>query len=181
MHQRAGEITISTISEFDSSKYLNWGDVAIDDGSNPRLLKVHLKWSKTDQLGKGVDIYIGNTDCLFCPVIAVMAYMASRGPAPGSFFKLANGHPLTKSRFTNKIKAGLQAVGLPESDFPGYSFRIRAATAAANDGIEDSTIQMQSSITAFLSYIHTPSEQLARFLRALTTAAPQLHPSNTHE
>ena len=55
---RAGEITTSTISDFDSSKHLACGDVAIDDSSNPQLLKVHLKRSKTDQLGKGVDIYI---------------------------------------------------------------------------------------------------------------------------
>ena len=97
-----------------------WGDVAIDDGSSPRLLKVHLKRSKTDQLGKGIDIYIGKTDCPLCLVVAIMAYMASRGPSPGPFFKLANGFKL--------------AVGLPESDFAGHSFRIGAATAAANAG-----------------------------------------------
>ena len=117
---RAGEITTSNISNFDSSKHLAWGDVAIDDGSSPRLLKVHLKRSKTDQLGKGIDIYIGKTDCPLCLVVAIMAYMASRGPSPGPFFKLANGFKL--------------AVGLPESDFAGHSFRIGAATAAANAG-----------------------------------------------
>ena len=114
---RAGEITTSNIS-----KHLAWGDVAIDDGSSPRLLEVHLKQSKTDQLGKGIDIYIGKTDCPLRPVVAILAYMASRGPTPGPFFKLANGRPLTKSCITNKISAGLQAVGLPESDFAGHSF-----------------------------------------------------------
>jgi len=46
-------------------------------------------------MGKGVDIYIGKTDCPLCPVTAVMAYMASRGPSSRPFFKLANGNPLT--------------------------------------------------------------------------------------
>ena len=174
---RAGEITTSTISDFDSSKHLAWGDVAIDDSSNPQLLKVHLKRSKTDQLGKGVDIYIGKTNCPLCSVVAVLAYMASRGPSAGPFFKLANGHPLTKSGFTNKVRAGLQAVGLPESDFAGHSFRIGAATAAACAGIEDSMIQTLGrwSSAAFLSYIRTPREQLARFSRMLATAGPHQH------
>ena len=73
-----------------------------------------------------------------------MAYMASRGPDPGPFFKLVNGHPLTKPCFTSRIRVGLQAVGLPESDFAGHSFHIGAATAAAHVGIEDSTIRLRT-------------------------------------
>ena len=68
-------------------------------------------------------------------------------------------------------------MGLPESNFAGHSFRIGATTAAANAGIEDSTIQMLGkwSSAAFLSYIRTPREHLARFSRALaTTVSHQL-------
>ena len=75
---RAGEITTPSLSEFDSSKHLALGDVAIDDPHNPQTLRVHLKRSKTDQLGKNVDVFIGKTDCPLCPVAAVMAYMAVR-------------------------------------------------------------------------------------------------------
>ena len=159
-------------SRFEDSKHLAWGDVAIDDVHNPQSLRVHLKRSKTDQLGKGVDVYIGKTDGPLCPVTAVMTYMAIRGPAPGSFFKLANGHPLTKYPFTNKIRAGLQAVGLPESNFAGHSFRIGVATAAANAGIEDSVIRTLGrwSSSAFLTYIRTPREQLARLLATLAAS-----------
>ena len=169
---RAGEITIPTISGFEESKHLAWGDIAIVNVHNPQSLRVHLKRSKTDQLGKGVDVYIGKTDGPLCPVTAIMAYMAIRGPTPGSFFKLANGHPLSKSSFTNKIRAGLQAVGLPESNFAGHSFRIGAATAAANAGIEDSVIRTLGrwSSSAFLTYIRTPREQLARFSATLAAS-----------
>ena len=103
--------------------------------------------------------------------------MAFRGPSSGLFFKLVNGNPVTKSCFTDKVRAGLQAVGLPDSKFAGHSFRIGAATAAANAGIEDSAIQMLGrwNIAAFLSYILTPREHLARFSRALaTTVSRQL-------
>ena len=40
---RADEITISTISGFEDSKHLAWGDVAIDDVHNPQSLRVHPK------------------------------------------------------------------------------------------------------------------------------------------
>ena len=73
---QVGDITIPTISGFKYSKHLAWGDVAINDVNSPQSLKVHLKQSKTDQLGKGVDVYIGKTDDLLCPVMVVMAYVA---------------------------------------------------------------------------------------------------------
>ena len=38
-----------------------------------------------------------------------------------------------------KIRAGLQAVDHPESNFAGHSFRIGAAIVAVNAGLEDST------------------------------------------
>ena len=79
---------------------------------------------------------------------------------------------LTKSSFTNKIRVGLQAVGLPESNFAGHSFRIGTATAAANAGIEDSVIRTLGkwSSSAFLTHIHTPREQLARFSATLAAS-----------
>ena len=166
---RAGEITIPTVSGFDHSKHLAWGDVATDDVNNPQSLRVHLKRSKTDQLGKGIDIYIGKTDDPLCPVTAIMAYMAIRGPTPVAFFKLSNGHPLTKSAFMNKIRAGLQAIGFPESDFAGHSFRIGAATTAANAGIEDSVIRTLGRWSSS-AFIRTPREQLARFSKTLASS-----------
>jgi len=64
---RAGEITLPTITSFDVTKHLAWGEVAIDSTENPQALKIHLKKSKTDQLGKGVDVYIRKTACSLCP------------------------------------------------------------------------------------------------------------------
>ena len=65
---RAGEITVPTLSAFDQKRHLAWGDVAIDNPESPQTLQVHLKRSKTDQLGKRVDVFIGKTDCPLCPV-----------------------------------------------------------------------------------------------------------------
>ena len=145
------------------------------DPTAPQALRVTLKKSKTDQLGKGVDVFVGKTGCPLCPVAAVLAYMASRGPLPGPFFRFTNGQPLTKSQFTSHIHSALKAVGLPYNSFAGHSFaghsfRIGAATAAARAGIEDSTIRTMGRWTssAFLAYIRTPRDHLAQFSSLLS-------------
>ena len=147
----------------DTRKHLCWSDVTIDSTQSPSLVQVHLKQSKTDQLRKGVDVFVGKTGCPLCPVEAVIAYMTARGNQPGPFFQLHNGTPLTKAMFTKRIRLALQELGLPYSVFAGHSFCIGAATAAAKAGVEDSTIRALGrwNSDAFLSYVRTPREQLA--------------------
>ena len=89
---RAGEITISSLSAFDQNKHLAWGDVAIDNPESPQTLQVHLKWSKTDKYGMGLDVFIGKTDCPLCPVQAVLNFIAIQGIDQGSFFKFKSGN-----------------------------------------------------------------------------------------
>ena len=79
--------------------------------------------------------------------------------------------PLTKPQFVAKIRLALQAIGLPYQDFAGHSFRIGAATTAAKAGFEDSMIRTLGhwNSAAFLTYIHTPRENLARFSCAIAS------------
>ena len=165
----SGEITVPTEEAFDCTKHLAWGDVAIDNTEGPQLLKVHLKKSKSDQLGRGVDVYIGKKGCPLCPVVAITQYMAIRGSKEGPFFQFKDGRPLTKSSFTSKVREALKATGLPEQNFTGHSFRIGAATATASAGIENSVIRTLGrwSSSAYLVYIRTPREHLASFSRTL--------------
>jgi len=100
---RAGEICIPTLNSFDKERHLAWGDVLLNNRSNPSCMKVHLKYSKTDQLGQGVDIFIGKTGCTLCPIQATVAYMAVRGSSEGPYFRLSCGHPLTKPYFTRQF------------------------------------------------------------------------------
>ena len=159
---RSGEILIPAGSSYGEAVHLSWGDASVDSAESPTVVRVHLKRSKCDQFGKGADIYLGRTGNSLCPVTAVAAYMVARGTEPGPFFS-ANGKPFTKPRFVTEVRKALQALGLPQEQFAGHSFRIGAATAAARAGLEDSTIRSLGrwNSAAFLVYVRTPREKLA--------------------
>ena len=168
---RAGEITVPTDDSYDASRHLNFQDLAVDDQSNPSLLRIRLKYSKTDQLGSGLDIVLGRTYHDICPVAAVMAYLAVRGDGEGPLFKFADGRCLTKERFTRRIREALAALGLRSADYAGHSFRIGAATTAAQVGLEDSTIRTLGrwKSDAYLSYVRLPRDHLACISRSLVS------------
>ena len=162
-------MTVPSKKAFLQSRYLTWEDVSTDSITKPSLLKVYLKVSKCDQLGKGLDIYVGSTDSNLCPVTEGLAYIACRGSGPEPIFRFVDGTQLTESRFVTAVREALTQAGLDSSLCLGHSFRIGAATSAAQAGIEDSTIKTLGcwSSTTFLVYIRTPKEQLAHFSEAL--------------
>jgi len=67
-------------------KAFGTGDIAVNKVDNPQTIKVHLKKSKTNQLGKGVDVCIRKTGCFLCPVVAIMHYISIWGENSGPFF-----------------------------------------------------------------------------------------------
>ena len=172
---RSGEITVPTASGFDERAHLAWGDVAVGRSRPPEAIKVHLKRSKCDQLGKGVDVYIGRTGTEVCPVNLTLQYVAERGPSPGPFFRRSDGSPLTKAFFVASVRQALVRLGVDPRSYAGHSFRIGAATAAAEAGVEDSVIQSLGrwNSTAFLRYIRTPRERLAAFTGQLAAVNNQ--------
>lgn len=87
-----------------------------------------------DQLHQGVPIILSQAKSPICPVTAVTAYMAVRGQAPGPFFRFLDTRPLTQERFISAVRAALNQLSLPGSD---YACRIGAATTTAECGIED--------------------------------------------
>ena len=85
---RAGEITVPTEAAHDPGEHLNFADVSVDSVSDPNLLKVTIKASKTDPFRQGVEIFIGKTGNKLCPVSAMLSYHAKRGNKQGLFFPL---------------------------------------------------------------------------------------------
>ena len=108
------------------------------------MLKIHLRWSKCDQFGRGVDVYVGRTSNELCPVATTLAYFAVQGGAKGPLFIDTQRRPVTKERFVRRMREVLREVlreaGYEAFQFAGYSFLIGAATTAAKVDVEDSVI-----------------------------------------
>ena len=166
---RLGEWLLDSQSAFNQTIHLTWGDVAVNDPANPTMLRIRLKQSKTDQLGSGADIILGRTNTDICPVAALLGYISTRGDRPGPFFMDSSAKPLVTSSFIAEVRKILVVLGLPQDHYAGHSFRIGAATSAALAGMEDSSIQLMGrwQSAAFLRYVRTPPEQLARLSATL--------------
>ena len=164
-------------ASFDPSVHLSLEDVAVDSLADPTWLSVTVKSSKTDPFRAGVTLYIGRTGNTLCPVAAMLAYLAVGPRRGGPLFLFKDGRPLTRARLVDHLHQALLKAGIDPSAFNGHSFRIGAATTAHQKGIEDSSIQMlgrwQSS--AYLRYIRTPREELAKFSRLLAGVGSPIH------
>ena len=58
---RMGELTIPNDKAYDYSIHLSPGDIATDSHTNPTMLQVHLKTSKTDTHRKGPTVTVDRT------------------------------------------------------------------------------------------------------------------------
>ena len=114
-------------------------------------------------------MWVGESGDDSCPVKAIVDYAKRRGSAPGPFFKLEGGTPLTKNRFVEKVREAMTRAGIDTSRYSGHSFRIGAAMSAAAVSLEDSVIQALGrwSSPAFSRYIRTPREELSRHTQTL--------------
>ncbi len=73
---------------------------------------------------------------------------------PGPLFRFQDGKVLSKARFVNHVRTALAQLGLDDSVYACHSFRIGAATTAAENSIADSVIQALGrwKSAAFLRY-----------------------------
>lgn len=159
---RSGEVTVESLKAYDPGCHLSVGDVALDSLTDPKVVQVRIKASKTDPFRKGVTIFLGRTGDELCPVAAVTAYLAVRGETPGAFFKWSSGVPLSREMLVKRMRVALQSAGVDVACYSGHSFRIGAATTAAAVGMEDSLIRTLGrwESTAYQLYIRVPREKL---------------------
>ena len=161
---------------YEATRHLNFKDLAVNSLVAPTLIRIRLKFSKTDQLGRGTDVFLGRTNDDLCPVAATLAYLAVRGDGEGPFM-FTDGRYLTKERFTGAVRAALEEIGLHSANYTSHSFRIGAATTAAQIGVEDSTIQALGrwSSDAFKKYVQPPKDFLAQLSASLS--GPEIQPA----
>ena len=120
---RLGELLWSSPSDFNPRLHFLWGDMAVDNAVELRMLRFRLHQSKTDQFGRGVDVVLGKTGCDLCPVAAVLGYVSTRGNQQGPFFLKSTNRPLPKQEFIKEIRRVLAVLGLPDHQYAGHSFR----------------------------------------------------------
>lgn len=169
---RAGEFTCHSRDTF-MADMLSPSDITVDSHSSPSHLSVHLKRSKADPFGAGATLHLGATGDILCPVTAVLGYMAVRPPVAGPLFLFQDGSTLSKPRLVQALRQALHTVGIDDSRFSGHSFRIGAATTAAQVGLSDSLIQTLGrwKSSAFRVYIQTPWDHLTKVSSALIAPA----------
>lgn len=148
---RVGEITV-TKKEY-TYKVLAISDVWIDVKAGILLLK--LRYSKTDQCGKGVQIKLQRSESGVCPVNNMIQYLAIRPKVQGPLFCHFNGKPLTRYQFSAVLKKVLVVCNVNYQQYKSHSFRIGAATSADKQGHSVETIKIAGrwSSEAYRSYI----------------------------
>lgn len=158
---RAGEFT--SPSSGGGPDVLSIGDVSVDSHTNPAIISILLRKSKTDVFGAGVRVYLGRGAGPICPVKAILGYIARRGQAPGPLFIWQDGTALSRAQLVEEVRKALQGHGLDLQRFNGHSFRIGAATTAAACGFPDSLIKTLGrwKSSAFTSYIRTSPAMIA--------------------
>ena len=130
--------------DYDASTHLSLKDISIDNRCNPRLIKVHIKQSKTDPFREGVDIYLGATDNPICPVSGILPYLAVKGTQPGPLFITNDGKYLTRILFSTRIDALLESLHVDTSQYNTHSFRVGAATTAAQAHIPETQVRQMA-------------------------------------
>ena len=160
---REGEFTSPSANAFDPEVHLCLSDIALDSHTSPTMVRLRIKQSKTDPFRLGVDVFLGSTGAIICPIQAIIQYIAVCSPNPGPLFVTQDGSPLTRAMLVTRLHTALQQAGIPSGQYSGHSFRIGAATTAAKSGMEDSLIQTLGrwKSEAYKIYIRIPRQELA--------------------
>ena len=163
---RCGEFTSCT-DQFDPSVGLTLQDLEFLP-SPSSAFSLHLKASKTDQDRKGISIDICATYNEVCPVNAMRQYIRVRKQLckdiARPLFLLPGGMPVTRRLFVQWLDGVQDVLNLPKHSLKPHSFRIGAATAAAQAGVPDHLIKTLGrwSSNCYQIYIRTPLSVIQR-------------------
>ncbi|CAH3020177.1 unnamed protein product [Porites evermanni] len=128
-------------------------------------LTLHLKASKTTPYRQGCSLLIAPSHRSVCAVRALRKYLALRltsGTSPLYVFQ--SGNYLIRAKVTTIIRTLLQWLGISSELYASHSFRIGAATSAAEAGLPPWLIQTLGrwSSNCYTLYIRTPPSVLQK-------------------
>ncbi|XP_065902345.1 uncharacterized protein [Dysidea avara] len=136
------EFTVPCQGTYDPGTHLSLAGISLDNRDHPCLIAVSIKQSKTDPFWKGMTLYLGETDHPVCPVTGILPYLVLRGNQPGPLFLTKKGQGLTRQALRASLDVVLTKLWLQTCSYNTHSFRISAATSAAQADIPDWCIKM---------------------------------------
>ena len=149
---RIGEITVKN----SESKVLQISDINISyaDGK-PHTVSVTFRHYKHNLTSSPYTISFGHGPTTTSAVQSLAHYIEVRGKFTGPLFCLENKNPVTRLIFDRHLHRSLSFCHLDSSRYKGYSFRIGAATFAAESNLSDARIRALGcwSSNAFRKYI----------------------------
>jgi len=94
-----------------------------------------------------------------CPVQLIVDYIRLRGNSPGPLFRTHDLLPVSRSQFTSTLSTVFTFCSLDPARYKGHSFRIGAASNAADKGLTDNQIRILGrwKSNAFQKYIRVQS------------------------
>ena len=156
---RVGEITVCSLKKIGHPLFRRDIELIADDKS----VRVTIRHSKTDQVGKGTTIIIPPTEGALSVFEYVSDFLVDRPNIEGPFFCHFGGKPLSRYQFSAVLKKALGHLGL-HAHFTSHSFRIGAATMAATQGWTEAEIQTAGrwKSAAVKAYIRIPLQNITR-------------------
>ena len=94
-----------------------------------------------------------------CPVQNLCSYLAHRGNSSGPIFMTREGRAVPRNLFISNLNNCLKFCDLNPSFYKAHSFRIGAASFAAEQGLSDAQIRLLGrwKTNAFQKYIRVPT------------------------
>ena len=131
------EFRVPPPCKYDPDVHLSLSDVTLDNTHSPKVVRLHIKQSKTDPFRKGTHIHLGRMYQNVCPVQVMLLYLAIRGKQPGPLFVLSDNTMLTRHYVASALKDTISKLNLDTHSYNTHGFRIGAATSAKQAGISD--------------------------------------------
>ena len=160
---RCGEF-VSPRGYFDENKGLCMEDVTFhrDAVAGRRNVRLHLKFSKSDPYGAGVDILLFEIGGNLCPYRRMREYLDMRSVGKSSpkspLFVNAAGSALCRAEYLHFLNTLLTAAGVDNKLYNGHSLRRGMATECCNRGISDAVIGQMGrwKSDSYKGYIENP-------------------------
>ena len=155
---RIGEITTDSSPKHNITLQLDQLAFSVDSSNVDIALKLTFRDYKHSYNQPRFTLNIEKQN-VFCPVTLIRQYLNLRGYNPGPIFISLSRQPISRDFFCQLLNRTLTYCNLDPSRYKGHSFRIGAATHAAEQGLADAQIRSLGrwKSNAFLKYIRVSS------------------------